>query len=148
MSNPSLRVVPRRRHRQCLRFVILLIVALPACRVYAQSAVHPRPAPTAVAVRRGGPIKVDGLLDEVAWASARPVGGFRQTFPLEGAAATQTTEVRFLYDDEAIYIGARMYDTLGRVGVRGALARRDQLLLEGGAAAPTVTSDAFAVVLD
>src|SRR5262249_36634706 len=44
-----------------------------------------------------------------------------------GDPATQRTEVRFLFDDEALYIGARMYDTEGAAGVRSRLVRRDQV---------------------
>ncbi|HWK90465.1 MAG TPA: DUF5916 domain-containing protein, partial [Longimicrobium sp.] len=44
----------------------------------------------------------------------------------EGQPATQRTEVRLAYDAEALYIGARMFDTEGRAGVRTRLARRDQ----------------------
>ncbi len=35
----------------------------------------------------------------------------------EGKAGTQRTEVRFAYDDEAVYVGARMFDSLGAKGV-------------------------------
>src|SRR5690606_24874425 len=50
---------------------------------------------------------------------------FLQSEPNEGEAATQRTEVRFAYDDVALYIGARMYDDLGAAGVRSRLVRRD-----------------------
>jgi hypothetical protein len=75
-----------------------------------------------------GPIVVDGVLDEVAWARAVPATDFRQYSPEEGAPATQRTEVRFLYDADALYIGARLYDDLGAEGVRTRLGRRDQHL--------------------
>jgi hypothetical protein len=86
-----------------------------------------RPRPVAQAVPRSGTIVLDGRLDEAAWAAADPVGGFVQQRPDEGAPATEQTEVRFLYDDAAIYIGARMYDSQGAAGVTSRLARRDEL---------------------
>jgi hypothetical protein len=46
--------------------------------------------------------------------------------PVEGEPATQQTEVRFLYDADALYIGARMHDSEGPAGVTTRLARRDQ----------------------
>jgi hypothetical protein len=89
--------------------------------------VHPHPPPVAIAARRVGPIALDGILDEPAWQAAVPAKDFRQAQPEEGKPATQRTEVRFLYDDDALYIGARMYDTEGAAGVRTRLARRDNI---------------------
>ena len=87
--------------------------------------VHPTPPPLAVAARRTGPITLDGKLDEPDWQAATPAADFRQTQPHEGEPATQRTEVRFLYDDDYLYIGARMYDTEGEAGIRTRLVRRD-----------------------
>ena len=53
-------------------------------------------------------IRVDGRLNESVWALATPIGDFVQKEPIEGALPTERTEVRFLYDDDAIYVGARM----------------------------------------
>jgi hypothetical protein len=58
-----------------------------------------------------GSINIDGLLDEADWNLAEPATGFTQTSPSPGDAATERTEVMVLYDDHAIYIGARMYDS-------------------------------------
>ena len=76
-------------------------------------------------MRRNGEIELDGVLDEDAWAGAEPVTQFRQREPVEGAPPTQRTDVRILFDDEAIYIGARMYDELGAAGVTARRGRRD-----------------------
>jgi len=66
--------------------------------------------PRVSAVRAAGPIAVDGRLDEADWQRALPAGGFVQRDPDEGKPATEATEVRILYDDNAIYFGARMFD--------------------------------------
>src|SRR5678809_1333371 len=71
---------------------------------------HPTVVPSARAVRSTGTVQIDGRLDEPAWRTAQPVTDFTQTDPVEGAPASQRTEVRFLYDDAALYIGAKMYD--------------------------------------
>ncbi len=115
-----------------------------------KSSIHPRTPPVAVAARRNGPIVLDGKLDDAAWAAAKPITEFRQSQPNEGAPATQRTEVRILYDDEAIYIGARMYDSLGAKGIRAPLARRDQLLDANGnnGSFNSLTTDKIIVVLD
>ena len=54
-------------------------------------------------------IRIDGRLDESVWALATPVGDFVQKEPIEGAPPTEQTEIRFLYDDDALYVGARMF---------------------------------------
>jgi len=106
------------------------------------------PPPVAHAARRTGPITIDGRLDEAAWSAATPITTFRQTQPVEGAPATQRTEVRVLYDADAIYIGARMYDTLGARGVRSRVARRDQQLDLDNGQASQLTSDKLTIILD
>ena len=73
----------------------------------------------------GQSIQLDGRLDEDAWRSALPATDFRQNQPREGEPATQRTEVRFLFDEAAIYVGARMFDDSGAAGVRTRLVRRD-----------------------
>src|SRR5688500_10315747 len=82
--------------------------------------------PRMIAAERTGPITLDGRLDESAWAASTPATAFRQHEPNEGQPATQPTEVRILFDDVALYIGARMHDSLGARGVRAYLTRRDQ----------------------
>jgi hypothetical protein len=84
-----------------------------------------RPRPTAKATRRSGPIVLDGRLDDAAWAAAAPITQFTQQKPSEGVAPTERTDVRILYDDDAIYIGARMFDSHGAAGVTSRLTRRD-----------------------
>ncbi len=98
--------------------------------VFAQSVVqassaHRVPVPTATAVARIGPILLDAKLDEAAWAAAKPITDFTQVDPEEGKPASQRTEVRFLYDEDALYIGAKMYDAEGAAGVTTRLVRRD-----------------------
>src|SRR5689334_13315510 len=80
------------------------------------------PRPVARAARRTGPVSVDGRLDDAAWAAATPITEFRQQLPDEGRPASQRTELRILFDDEALYVGARMYDSLGAAGVRAVMA--------------------------
>jgi hypothetical protein len=70
------------------------------------------------------PIILDGRLDEALWSNVEPARQFTQRNPNEGQPETETTEVRFLYDEDALYVGARMLDREpGRIGRR--LSRRD-----------------------
>jgi len=65
----------------------------------------------AVAVRLAGAApKLDGVLDDAAWALARPVTGLVQRAPNPGAASTLPTEARILYDDAAVYVAVRAFD--------------------------------------
>jgi len=88
---------------------------------------HKEPPPVVGAVRLTAPVTIDGRLDEDVWRSAPAATDFRQSQPDEGKPATQRTEVRFAYDDDAIYIGARMFDTMGAKGVHTRLLRRDAM---------------------
>jgi hypothetical protein len=77
-----------------------------------------------------GTIRIDGRLDDEAWATAEPATGFRQQSPHDGDPATERTEVRILYDDEAVYVGARMFDSdpstiVARLGRRDASTQSD-----------------------
>ncbi|HEU4471739.1 MAG TPA: DUF5916 domain-containing protein [Flavisolibacter sp.] len=54
--------------------------------------------------------KIDGDLSDAAWQQAPSASGFIQNFPTYGLQASVRSEVRILYDDNAIYIGAYLYD--------------------------------------
>ncbi|MDO8834994.1 MAG: DUF5916 domain-containing protein, partial [Vicinamibacterales bacterium] len=76
------------------------------------------------AVRATGAIVLDGTLDEQDWQAADAARDFTQRDPNEGQPATEATDVRFLFDDDALYIGARMWDREpARIARR--LSRRD-----------------------
>ena len=98
----------------------------------------------AQAALRQGEITIDGRIDEPAWAAAKPITELVQSQPEEGKPPSQKTEIRILYDDAALYIAARMYDSLGAKGVRSALARRDQVMNGDN----NLTSDRIAFVFD
>ena len=108
------------------------------------------PLPVATASLTTAAISIDGKLDEAAWSRATPISDFHQQQPKEGAAPAQRTEVRVLFDDRALYIGARMYDSLGKRGIRAPVSRRDQLLDSNGnnGAFNSLTTDKLIVILD
>lgn len=54
--------------------------------------------------------KIDGILDEEAWSKAPVAGDFIQRRPYNGKPATFRTEVKFLYDNTGLYVGAMLYD--------------------------------------
>ncbi|NJD19149.1 MAG: carbohydrate binding family 9 domain-containing protein, partial [Gemmatimonadetes bacterium] len=63
------------------------------------------------AVRAVEPMRIDGVLDEPVWQRAPAVSGFRQRWPVDGAPATEDTEVRVAFDQRAIYFGLMMHDS-------------------------------------
>ena len=99
------------------------------------SAEHPSAAPQAMATRLTGTVQVDGRLDESIWQSAAPITQLYQVRPTEGAPPSQRTEIRVVYDDEAIYVGARMFDDkpsriIGRLARRDADTGSDYILIQ------------------
>ncbi|MGA2261335.1 MAG: DUF5916 domain-containing protein [Acidobacteriota bacterium] len=102
-----------------------LLAAGPLCAAQTQPAgAHAKIVPSVRALRLTSPIDLDGRLVEPAWNSAQPAIGFKQYDPDEGKPETEKTDVRVLYDDQALYIGARMYDREPKK-IRRGLTRRD-----------------------
>jgi hypothetical protein len=92
------------------RFVpLLLLVAAPA---WAQDST-PGSALRRVlgAAPLSSQVRLDGRLDEPAWATAQPAADFTQAWPAAGEPASHPTEVRVLVGTDALYVGARMFDT-------------------------------------
>ena len=54
--------------------------------------------------------KIDGSLDEAVWKEVPPATGFIQNFPTFGLQASVKTEVKIIYSNSAIYVGAYLYD--------------------------------------
>ena len=54
--------------------------------------------------------KLDGKLDDTAWQNAPVADSFIVNFPDYGKPASQAAEIKIVYDDEAIYIGAYLHD--------------------------------------
>ena len=88
-------------------------------------------------VERAG-IDVDGRLDDSAWESSALLTSFTQFDPVEGAAASQRTEVQVIVDADAIYFGIKAYDEDPN-SIRATLAERDSY---------TRSDDYIRVILD
>ena len=84
-----------------------------------------RSVPVIEVHRTTSSVRIDGRLDEGVWAAAPAATGFVQGEPIEGAPAQHRTEVRVLHDEEALYVGARMYDDSPGAIARQ-LVRRDE----------------------
>ena len=58
-------------------------------------------------VRVNAPPTIDGRLDDAAWLDAARISEFVQLQPLDGAPATEATDVYLAYDSTSIYLGFR-----------------------------------------
>ncbi len=84
----------------------------------------PAPGATLRALRLHGSIALDGRLDEDAWRQATPGGDFVQAWPNPGKPGIDATEVRVVYDNDAVYVGVRAFDAHPD-SIVAQLARRD-----------------------
>ena len=74
---------------------------------------------------QGTPPLIDGRLDDAAWRQAPVASGFVQVEPRAGEPASEATEVRVLYDDDALYVAFRAWDRSPDL-IAAQLTRRDQ----------------------
>ena len=81
--------------------------------------------------------KIDGKLNEEVWRNAPIATDFIQNEPNPGNKPSQKTEVRVLYDNTAMYIGAIMYD-VSKDSIMRQLSQRDE----------EENTDIFAVFID
>jgi hypothetical protein len=65
--------------------------------------------PTLTAVRAVMAPNIDGRLDDAIWRTAPLIDAFVQEEPVEGAAATEKTEVRVAYDSQKLYVGIHVH---------------------------------------
>ena len=93
---------------------------------------------TVRAVRVDSPLSIDGHLDEAAWANAAVVEDFHQILPLEYAPPSQKTQFFLLYDDDALYVAGKMWDSEPDLITA-------KILRQGG---QSWTDDQFHVLLD
>jgi hypothetical protein len=64
----------------------------------------------AIAARISTPPRIDGFINEEVWRRAQPISGFLQRDPNEGQPESEKTEIRVLFDHEALYFGCTMHD--------------------------------------
>ena len=75
---------------------------------------------------RDASITLDGRLDDPAWAQAAWINDFVQKMPHEGAPPSDSMRIAILYDDDALYVGARMYSR-DPSKIQAPLSRRDNV---------------------
>lgn len=113
-------------------FVLLTLTVGPFLPTYGAE----KEPPVVEAKRTTEPIKIDGLLKETAW-QGKDCSDFIQSEPVDGAPATEKTSVWMVYDNNALYVAARLYDS-EPTKIISLLGRRDE----------SVDSDSFIFSID
>jgi hypothetical protein len=116
------------------KLVIICIALLTALQAFAENAKSVRKEIAATRLETA-PV-VDGKLDDQVWTTVPLASGFTQEKPNAGKSSVLKSEIRVVYDDEALYIGAMLYDKAEHISKT--LTQRDEL---GNA-------DVFGVVID
>ena len=111
-------------------YPILFLLFLHSSIVFAQKK-------TVHAARFSTSLKIDGILDEPCWFTCDSVDDFMQYIPDYNLKPSQRTVIRIGYDNEAVYIGAMMFDTAP-----------DSILTEIGTRDDDLNADKFAVQFD
>jgi len=88
------------------------------------------------ATRTNEAIKIDGIIDEAAWVKSESITDFMKFRPTPGEA-TMESNVKILYDDEAMYISAYLAD-VSRDSISTQLTQRDDF----------GNTDFFGIILD
>jgi len=112
-----------------MRFVLAplslaaLLLVSPSTRAQEPAPVAGSPRLEALRVEKG-PV-LDGVLDDAVWKGATFTGGFFQKEPVQGEPASLRTEVAFVYDADALYVGARMFSDKPE-DIETVMTRRDE----------------------
>ena len=107
--------------KKCSSFVLAALASFGPLAAHAQIPIASPAAESAAAALRIAPTVAAARV----WALATLINGFTQRDPNEGLPASEGTEVWIAYDNEAIYVGARLRD---RGEVTSRLGRRDMTL--------------------
>ena len=67
---------------------------------------------TVRAVRLNAPLRVDGVLDDGIYETVPSIEGFVQQLPIEGAPTTERTEAWVFFNDDAVYVTARLWSSV------------------------------------
>ncbi len=101
------------------------VAAAPAEVANRSGRVYPPRVYTAARLQGPSPA-IDGRLDDDAWREGEWSGDYRQQIPVEGAAPSQRTELKILYDEKNVYVAIRAYDDPARM--HRWPSRRDEMI--------------------
>jgi len=105
-------------------FVTLVLAAAPSVAVAAAATAAGDSLPPVRVVRLASAVTIDGALGDAAWQGAPSVTRLTQSDPFEGQAPSESTWVWLAYDDDALYVAARCWDSRPD-SIVASLVRRD-----------------------
>src|SRR3954454_15787999 len=117
-------MTPRLRLLTLPTATVVTSIALLSATTRSASAQAPPPKHARAVRIAGVPPHVDGTLDDAAWRTAPVISDFVQKVPIEGESPSVATEVRLVYDDDALYVGARLRRA-NPSAIRTSITRRD-----------------------
>ena len=140
----------------CALTVLVLVPSASTAQVPAEGAIQiddpPAPTGNASINQRGQegatirafrvtePLDIDGVLDEAFYSRIEPIDAFVQAVPEEDGVPSERTEAWISFDDDNVYVSAKVYDSAGPDGWIANEMRRD--------AAQLRSNDHVAVFLD
>lgn len=89
---------------------LMIFLVLPGV-LLGQDITSEKPSLNAVRVQDDGQIDINGTLDEPVWMEAEAATDFTQNSPVDGGEPSQRTEIRVLYTDKYLYVGAIAFDS-------------------------------------
>lgn len=106
-------------------YTIISICLIAFLGNYANAQSSPlKPSIKAERISSDSEIKIDGVLNETVWRSVQVAANFVQNFPVDGGKPSQRTEVKLLYSNKYLYVGAFNYDN-SPDSITATLFRRD-----------------------
>ena len=97
-----------------------------------------RPTASAARIETSQAPTIDADLSDPGWANATVIADFKQKEPVPGAAPTERTVVRIMFDENNLYLGVYAYDSMPDQIVARAMARDGELF----------TGDTIGITLD
>jgi hypothetical protein len=94
-----------------LRVFALILAFVPSAAAQQTATNGGTKTVAAVRMNDGERIDVDGRFDEPVWQRASPAADFIQIDPANGQPATEPTEVRIVFDRDALYLGVTAFDS-------------------------------------
>jgi hypothetical protein len=93
-----------------MRLYVFLLMFISTGYAFAQNTVKPKEL---LSRRTSEKPRIDGVLDEKCWINVPIASNFVEANPVAGRLErpARRTEVRIIYDDEAIYLAARMFES-------------------------------------
>lgn len=129
------------------KIILTILISLLIKGVFSQVLPVPDTTKKYSAVRAETAPKIDGVLDDSAWANVLPATDFVMSRPIENSTPTQKTEVWIVYDNTAVYVGAMMYDT-SPDSILHELGLRDGVDPNSNSGYTDINADLFRFVID